>query len=313
MQTDEAGIYAIGDVTKAPWLAHKASHEGIIAAETIAGIKTHPINYNNIAGCTYSFPQIASVGLTEEAAKKAGYQIQAFDDIYEEHSKEAKEYNKNLNEALKAINENRAIDAETKKQLEKSLEQIAKTRKRWKAIELAKKTADKEGIYHKENIARIRKERSNCLPHEEQNLINKEEVHVKSLSKTQIVNKQYDGLVADKELYAQNISLGLSKAKRREEKAIFLMEAAAFKEIHGVSHEEVIKGSNNQEMDSGSDQLQPEGDIQHIRFTAANQYSHEDQKKLATAGKEAKSPIKDPVKQASTLKPIAPNKGKIGR
>ncbi|WP_341763604.1 dihydrolipoyl dehydrogenase [Candidatus Tisiphia endosymbiont of Beris chalybata] len=76
MQTDEAGIYAIGDVTKAPWLAHKASHEGIIAAETIAGLKAHPINKNNIAGCTYSFPQIASVGLTEEGAKKAGYQIQ---------------------------------------------------------------------------------------------------------------------------------------------------------------------------------------------------------------------------------------------
>lgn len=75
MQTDEAAIYAIGDVTKSPWLAHKASHEGMIAAETIAGLKAHPINKNNIAGCTYSFPQIASVGLTEEGAKKAGYQI----------------------------------------------------------------------------------------------------------------------------------------------------------------------------------------------------------------------------------------------
>jgi dihydrolipoamide dehydrogenase len=75
MKTDEEGIYAIGDVTSAPWLAHKASHEGIIAAETIAGLKVHPINKNNIAGCTYSSPQIASVGLTEEQAKKAGYQI----------------------------------------------------------------------------------------------------------------------------------------------------------------------------------------------------------------------------------------------
>ncbi|XVN42409.1 MAG: dihydrolipoyl dehydrogenase [Candidatus Rickettsia vulgarisii] len=75
MKTDEEGIYAIGDVTSAPWLAHKASHEAIIAAETIAGLKAHPINKNNIAGCTYSSPQIASVGLTEEQAKKAGYQI----------------------------------------------------------------------------------------------------------------------------------------------------------------------------------------------------------------------------------------------
>lgn len=75
MKTDEEGIYAIGDVTSAPWLAHKASHEAIIAAETIAGLKTHPINKNNIPGCTYSSPQIASVGLTEDQAKKAGYQI----------------------------------------------------------------------------------------------------------------------------------------------------------------------------------------------------------------------------------------------
>ncbi|BFD46416.1 MAG: dihydrolipoyl dehydrogenase [Rickettsia endosymbiont of Sergentomyia squamirostris] len=75
MQTSEEGIYAIGDVTSAPWLAHKASHEGIIAAETIAGLKTHPIEKRNIPGCTYSSPQIASVGLTEEQAKKAGYQV----------------------------------------------------------------------------------------------------------------------------------------------------------------------------------------------------------------------------------------------
>ncbi|MCC8415904.1 MAG: dihydrolipoyl dehydrogenase [Rickettsia endosymbiont of Gnoriste bilineata] len=75
MQTDEQGIYAIGDVTSPPWLAHKASHEGIIAVETIAGLKTHPIEKHNIPGCTYSSPQIASVGLTEEQAKKAGYQV----------------------------------------------------------------------------------------------------------------------------------------------------------------------------------------------------------------------------------------------
>ncbi len=75
MQTDEEGIYAIGDVASAPWLAHKASHEGIIAAETIAGLKTHPINKHNIPACTYSSPQIASVGITEEQARKNNYQV----------------------------------------------------------------------------------------------------------------------------------------------------------------------------------------------------------------------------------------------
>lgn len=75
MQTAENGIYAIGDVAGAPWLAHKASHEGIIAAEVIAGRKPHQIIKNNIPGCTYSNPQVASVGLTEDAAKVAGYDI----------------------------------------------------------------------------------------------------------------------------------------------------------------------------------------------------------------------------------------------
>lgn len=75
MLTDEPGIYAIGDVAGAPWLAHKASHEGIICAENIAGLKTHPIKRSNIPGCTYSMPQIASVGMTEEAAKAAGFDI----------------------------------------------------------------------------------------------------------------------------------------------------------------------------------------------------------------------------------------------
>lgn len=75
MQTNDAGIYAIGDVAGAPWLAHKASHEGVIAAEAIAGEKPHAINKNNIPGCTYSNPQIASVGLTEDAAKAAGYEL----------------------------------------------------------------------------------------------------------------------------------------------------------------------------------------------------------------------------------------------
>ena len=75
METAEAGIYAIGDVAGAPWLAHKASHEGIIAAEKIAGMHPHILSKRNIPACTYSSPQIASVGLTEERAKKEGYEL----------------------------------------------------------------------------------------------------------------------------------------------------------------------------------------------------------------------------------------------
>ena len=74
--TAEPGVYAIGDLTGAPWLAHKASHEGVICIEKIAGIKdVHPLNTKNIPGCTYAMPQVASVGLTEKAAKDAGYKI----------------------------------------------------------------------------------------------------------------------------------------------------------------------------------------------------------------------------------------------
>lgn len=70
------GIWAIGDVTGAPWLAHKASHEGIIAVEKIAGIPDlHPMDKGNIPGCTYCRPQVASVGLTEAKAKEAGYDV----------------------------------------------------------------------------------------------------------------------------------------------------------------------------------------------------------------------------------------------
>jgi len=75
-RTNVEGIYAIGDVAGPPWLAHKASHEGILCVEKIAGEDVHPINYMNIPGCTYCQPQIASVGYTEEAAKEAGYEIQ---------------------------------------------------------------------------------------------------------------------------------------------------------------------------------------------------------------------------------------------
>ncbi len=74
-RTGIAGLYAIGDIAGAPWLAHKASHEGVMVAELIAGGHPHPIKPNSIAGCTYCHPQVASVGLTEEKAKAAGYAV----------------------------------------------------------------------------------------------------------------------------------------------------------------------------------------------------------------------------------------------
>ncbi|NHB76793.1 dihydrolipoyl dehydrogenase [Rhodobacter calidifons] len=74
-RTGVEGLYAIGDIAGAPWLAHKASHEGVIVAELIAGGHPHPIKPNSIAGCTYCHPQVASVGLTEQKAKDAGYQV----------------------------------------------------------------------------------------------------------------------------------------------------------------------------------------------------------------------------------------------
>jgi dihydrolipoamide dehydrogenase len=74
-KTSADNIYAIGDVIGAPWLAHKASHEGVVLAELLAGKKPQPVNYNNIPGCTYCEPQIASVGLTEKQAKEEGYDI----------------------------------------------------------------------------------------------------------------------------------------------------------------------------------------------------------------------------------------------
>jgi dihydrolipoamide dehydrogenase len=75
LRTNVAGIYAIGDVAGAPWLAHKASAEGITVAEFIAGHHTDGVDYNNIPGCTYCHPQVASIGLTEEKAKAAGHEI----------------------------------------------------------------------------------------------------------------------------------------------------------------------------------------------------------------------------------------------
>ena len=74
-RTGEPGVYAIGDVTGAPWLAHKASHEGVICVEKIAGLDIHPLDVGNIPGCTYSRPQIASVGMTEARAKAAGHEV----------------------------------------------------------------------------------------------------------------------------------------------------------------------------------------------------------------------------------------------
>ncbi|MDB5717114.1 MAG: dihydrolipoyl dehydrogenase [Sphingomonas bacterium] len=75
-RTNVDGIWAIGDVAGAPWLAHKASHEGVVAAEAIAGYKgVHPMEKWNIPGCTYSRPQVASVGLTEAKAKESGRKL----------------------------------------------------------------------------------------------------------------------------------------------------------------------------------------------------------------------------------------------
>ena len=75
-RTGEPGVYAIGDLTGPPWLAHKASHEGVICVEKIAGLPhLHPLDTGNIPGCTYCRPQVASVGMTEAAAKAAGHEV----------------------------------------------------------------------------------------------------------------------------------------------------------------------------------------------------------------------------------------------
>jgi len=75
-RTGEPGVYAIGDVAGAPWLAHKASHEGMLCVERIAGVEgIHPLDKTRIPGCTYSRPQIASIGLTEERARECGHEL----------------------------------------------------------------------------------------------------------------------------------------------------------------------------------------------------------------------------------------------
>ncbi len=74
--TNVKSIYAIGDLAGPPWLAHKAGHEAIMCVEKITGQKNvHPMDTSNIPGCTYCWPQVASVGLTEEKAKQAGYKV----------------------------------------------------------------------------------------------------------------------------------------------------------------------------------------------------------------------------------------------
>jgi len=76
LATDEAGVYALGDLAGPPWLAHKASHEGVLCVERIAGLnEAHPLDVSKIPACTYCYPQVASVGLSEQAAKAAGHEV----------------------------------------------------------------------------------------------------------------------------------------------------------------------------------------------------------------------------------------------
>ena len=74
-RTGVEGLYAIGDIAGAPWLAHKASHEGVMVAELMAGMHAHPVKPESIAGCTYCHPQVASVGYTEAKAKELGFDV----------------------------------------------------------------------------------------------------------------------------------------------------------------------------------------------------------------------------------------------
>jgi dihydrolipoamide dehydrogenase len=74
-RTDEPGVYAIGDVAGPPWLAHKASHEAILCVEKIAGLEAHPLCITAIPACTYSRPQVASIGLTEKMAGEGGHAV----------------------------------------------------------------------------------------------------------------------------------------------------------------------------------------------------------------------------------------------
>jgi dihydrolipoamide dehydrogenase len=75
MLTNVAGVYAIGDVVPTPWLAHVASAEGVVAVEHMAGKNPPPLNYDQVPGCTYCAPQVASIGLTEAKARERGYDV----------------------------------------------------------------------------------------------------------------------------------------------------------------------------------------------------------------------------------------------
>jgi dihydrolipoamide dehydrogenase len=75
MATGEPGVYALGDLAGPPWLAHKASHEGVLCVERIKGLDAHPLDVTKIPGCTYCYPQVASVGLSEQAARDAGHEV----------------------------------------------------------------------------------------------------------------------------------------------------------------------------------------------------------------------------------------------
>lgn len=76
LETDEPGVYAIGDLVGPPWLAHKASHEGVLCVEKIAGVDgVQPLDTSKVPGCTYCWPQVASIGMTEQAAKEAGREV----------------------------------------------------------------------------------------------------------------------------------------------------------------------------------------------------------------------------------------------
>jgi dihydrolipoamide dehydrogenase len=75
MQTAEPGVYAIGDILRTQALAHVASHEGIVAVEHAAGLKPHPINYDKVPSCTYARPEVASIGLSEEEARRRGHDV----------------------------------------------------------------------------------------------------------------------------------------------------------------------------------------------------------------------------------------------
>jgi dihydrolipoamide dehydrogenase len=75
MQTNVPNVYAIGDVVPTPWLAHVAMAEGVVAVERMAGAETRPLNYDQIPGCTYCAPEVASIGLTEAAARERGHDV----------------------------------------------------------------------------------------------------------------------------------------------------------------------------------------------------------------------------------------------